>query len=494
MKEINFLDRFKIHLNSFQEGFDILSSSNSLEELGTQFCHILRGNLFVKGAGVYYKKNDKTGWTELYNLRTNNNFDINSLKDYNHSLNLTDDFPNKGNLLITLPLLDHSSFAIIIDKKLSNESFDGADKLTLQLFAQLLNNSYQAFNKRQIEKQLIFTLNHRVLQLNSLIDTGIEITNLTQDNLLYELALQRAASLTNASQGLLIIKDESGTLNQIYFPTKFDLSEAKNDEYRIDADFNYQNINYHFTLLNKESRYGYTDFEETDKLLLDAFGRQVLGAIENHYLHLQEIEKQKIEQELSVAGSIQKKIIPEILPDIKDYDLAGINIPSKEVGGDYYDCKKLSDGRYALIIADVAGKGVPAALLVSTLNAALNAYLESDYSLTDIAFRLNKLIYGATPPDKYITFFIALLTPETGELEITNAGHNPIYLLNSNGEISELSTGGVAFGMLDMDLPYESEKLSIKPGERLILYTDGIPEAMNEKEEEYEDKTLINFF
>ncbi len=492
--ENNFLDRFKIHLNSFQEGFDILSESNSLEELSEKFCHILRGNLFVKGAGVYYKKDRDSNWHELFNLKKNNGFDKNTLDNFNHSLNVVDDFPAKGNILITLPMLDDSSFAVILESKLSNESFSNLDMLTIQLFTQLLNNAYQAFKNRRKEKQLIFTLNHRVVQLNSLIDTGIEITKLNQNSFLYELALERAAALTNASRAMLAVSDEHNKNEIFYFPGKFNLNTDELNGHKIEADFKFQNFSYHFLLINKESRYGYIPFEETDKLLLDAFGRQVLGAIENRFLHQEEIEKQKIEQELSVAGLIQRKIIPDKLPDINGYDIAGINIPSKEVSGDYYDCKQLEDGRFALIIADVSGKGVPASLLVSSLNASLNAYFEGSLNLPEIAFRINKLIFNATPPDKYITSFIALLTPQTGELEILNAGHNAVYLLNNQNKIIELTKGGVSFGMLDMDLPYESEKHVLQHGERLLLYTDGIPEAMNENEEVYEDQRLIDFF
>ena len=490
----NFLDRFKIHLNSFQEGFDVLADSNSLKELAKQFCHIVRGNLFVKGVALYFNQNNTEKWAELYNLNFSNKFELSGLNNYKNTLNVVDNFPSEGNILMTLPMIDNSSFAVLLDNKLTNESFNELDKLTFQLFTILLNNAYQSYLNRKKEKQLIFKLNHRVLQLNSLIDTGIEVTKLNQNESLFELALQRAASLTNASEAVLRVKAKSGKAKNYYFPSKFDIDNSNDSDYKISAQFNFQNVDYLFILLNKESRYGYLPFEETDRLLLDAFGRQVLSAIEIRFLHQEEIEKQKIQQELSVAGSIQKKIIPDKLPEIDGYDIAGINIPSKEVGGDYYDCKKLEDGRYALIIADVTGKGVPASLLVSSLNAALNVYLESNNPLTEIAFKLNKLIFNATPPDKYITFFIALLSPETGELEIVNAGHNPIYHLNIKNEIRELSKGGLAFGMMDMDLPFENDKLIIQPGEKLLLYTDGIPEAMNEMEEVYEDETLINFF
>ena len=143
---------------------------------------------------------------------------------------------------------------------------------------------------------------------------------------------------------------------------------------------------------------------------------------ENDFLLKQSLEKERIEKELNLAAAIQQKIIPDRLPKIDGYQLAGINIPSREVGGDYYDCFDPGEGKYALIMADVAGKGISAALLVSTLNAALHAYLEFNLPLTDLADKLNKLIYKASPPDKYITFLIVVLESKTGRLDVFASG------------------------------------------------------------------------
>ena len=247
-------------------------------------------------------------------------------------------------------------------------------------------------------------------------------------------------------------------------------------------------------MAEKETRTGSTNFNELDKLLLDAVARQVQASIENQYLNSQAIEKEKMEQELIVAASIQQRILPETLPKIDGYDLAGTNIPSKEVGGDYYDCVDLGNGKYALIIADVAGKGIGAALLVSTLDAALYSYLEFDLPLTEMSDKLNKLIYKSSPSDKFITFFIAVLDTKSGELDILNAGHNPILLLRKNGALEKLDAGGVGLGMFDFGIPYTGQKSIMNPGDKLFLYTDGIPEAMNESEEEYSDEKMINFF
>jgi len=121
---------------------------------------------------------------------------------------------------------------------------------------------------------------------------------------------------------------------------------------------------------------------------------------------------------------------------------------------------------------------------MSTLNASLYSYLDIQIPLSEMALKINTIIFDASSPDKFITFF-AVLNPASGELDIINAGNNPIYLLRKNNILHKIDAGGVAFGMFNMDLPFEGEKLTIEKVERLLLYTDGIPEAMNEKKEEY---------
>ncbi len=302
--------------------------------------------------------------------------------------------------------------------------------------------------------------------------------------------------ITNASSALIeIIKVSQNNLKKyITFPAGIEPDKILNNKFRINSSFEQQDRIYNFILSEKETRHNTTSFTELDQLLLDSIARQVAASLENEYLHKQAIEKEKIEQELSVASSIQKRILPESLPKVEGYDIAGINIPSKEVGGDYYDCFNLGNGRYALIIADVAGKGIGAALLVSTLNAALNSYLQFDIPLTEMSDRLNKLIYKSSPSDKYITFFIAVLDSSSGELDIVNAGHNPILVLRKDGTLEKLDAGGVGLGMFDFGIPFTGQKSVMNSGDRLFLYTDGIPEAMNEKEEEYSDEKMIKYF
>ncbi|MEJ2494731.1 MAG: PP2C family protein-serine/threonine phosphatase, partial [Ignavibacteriaceae bacterium] len=262
---------------------------------------------------------------------------------------------------------------------------------------------------------------------------------------------------------------------------------------KIESSFEFNKKLYQFVLSEKEARKGTTSFSDLDEMLLQAIARQVQASIENEFLLKQSIEKERIQKEMSLAASIQQKIIPEKLPQIVGYELAGINIPSRDVGGDYYDSIDLGEGKYALIMADVSGKGISAALLVSTLNAALYSYLEFNLPTTDLAEKLNKLIYKSSPPDKYITFFAAILDSNSGELDIVNAGHNPGLLLRKDATLENIEAGGTGLGMLDFGFPYTGQRLTLNQGDKLFLYTDGIPEAMNITEEEYSDERMIEF-
>ncbi len=488
----NIVERLALQVDSFQEGFEILSGAKNVQEMGKRFARILRGNFLISLVDIFYKQNPDGNWNLIYGNNANNASCLNVTQSDNLQINYN--VNEKVKICVILPLTDKSLFAVTIGKKLDQSDFSEFDKITLQVFLQLLANAYQSFTNRRKEKNLIFELNQRVLQLNSLIDTGIDLAKFENKNLLLELAIERAAVLTDSSTALVKVISDDKQIDEKIFPPNFESAEIVKSENKITSSFVYQDKEYNFILANKESRSGTASYTDLDQLLLDAIVRQVSTAIENEFLHQQSIIKERIEQEINVAASIQQMIIPTELPEIKGYDVAGINIPSREVGGDYYDCINLGDGRYAFVIADVTGKGIAASLLVNTLNASLYAFLNFEISLTELTDKLNKIIFTSSPSDKFITFFIAVLNAGTGELDIVNAGHNPILLLRSDNSIEKIDAGGVGLGMFDMGIPYEGQKVNIKPGERLFLFTDGIPEAMNENEEEYSDERLEKFF
>jgi sigma-B regulation protein RsbU (phosphoserine phosphatase) len=484
--------RLGIQIGSLQEGFELLAKASNLKDLARQFFHILRGNFVTTHVGLYHKPDPGAAWQKLQGDGAER-FEQNATVPLGEtfSIQILDDPEVK--VQIVQPLIDKSFLGILLGEKLDKTGYSDLDRISLQIYAQLFDNAHQALLHRKKEKELIFSLNHRVLQLNSLIDTGIEVSKLDQHTSVQRLALERAAALTNASGGLLRIARE-GKSEEFRFPEGVSQPPSTENGHSITSSFEFSGSTYTFALFAKESRKGLLPFEETDQILLDALARQVHASLENRYLHKQALEKQKIEQDIEVAASIQQKILPDALPSIEGYDVFGINIPSKSVGGDYYDCIPLKDGRYALVIADVAGKGVPAALLVSSLHAYLSAYLEGGFTLTELVHRLNKVIHNASTDDKFITAFIALLTPKTGDIESTSAGHNEIYLLKNDGSIQDLKAGGLPLGMVDLDLPYESEKARVEPGERLLLYTDGVPEATDEQNRLFESAVPLREF
>jgi len=487
------IDRLSFQVNSLQEGFETLSRVNNLPELAKQFMHILRGNLLLTDVNIYHKASAHKPWQELYTSKNGSDDHLCHFRE-DKALRIHHIDDARIKICITQPMIDQSFFGILLGRKLDHSEFTNVDKISLQIFLQLLDNAYQSILMRRKEKELIFSLNHRVLQLNGLIESGLEISKLQKSSTLLYLALERVLALTNASRAMFRVKNGRSVTEKFYYPTPFKTKFIENGKHCISTEFKFMEQKYSFYLFEKESRKGVIPFDATDQLLLDAFARQIHVSLENRHLYEQSLEMQRIDQEISVAGAIQKKLIPEHLPLIEGYDMAGINIPTKHVGGDYYDCIPLKDGRYAFIIADVSGKGIPAALLVSTLQASLHAYLDGPFELPNLAQTLNKVIYNAATMEKYITAFLAILEPQSGVLESLNAGHNPIYIARGNKKIEELKTGGIPFGMMAVSFPYQSFKTVLNPGDRLLLYTDGVTEAMNENEEEYDDIISLSQF
>lgn len=479
----NIIDRLSLQSDAFQESFNVLSRAKTLDELAKKFFHVLRGNLLVLNSIVYYKASGKSDWQLLFS-KSRSDLELTPAES---EFIINDLQHPEFKVLVNLPLIDKAMFKIYLGSKLDKSDYNAFDKMALQFFLQQLGSAYQFFVARKKEKQLIFALNHRVLQLNSLIDTGIEVARLQEGSQLLNLALERVLALTNASRGMLVVKNGRKVLNKVFFPFQFKMKDLEQSQYHISTTFQFSDKKYSIHLLEKESREGLVNFDNTDQLLLDAFARQVNVSLENHYLYEQSLEKERIDKEISLAGDIQKKLIPEQLPEIDGYDQYGINIPTKFIGGDFYECIPLKDGRFMFIMADVSGKGVAAGLLVSTLHASVHAYLDTPFELAALVQKLNEIVWNASTLDKYITAFFALLNPQTGELESVNAGHNPSYIFRRNKKIDELKTGGIPLGMMGMPFPYQSTTDTLNHGDCILLYTDGVTEAMNADEEEYED-------
>ena len=486
-------DRLTDQIGSLQEAFRRLSRAATLKDQAEQFLSVVGRYFDGDTIALFLRRSPSAVWQRLAGTIPVESTEV---LGPGGSSDEAARFVEVGAARITIVhrLVDKSQLGIVLVRTSAGAPYTDVDGLSLRLFVSLIDSAYQDLLARRNEKELIFSLNHRVLQLNSLIDTGIEVAKLTNDVQPHHLALERAASLCNASKGRLHVTGESGVTETNSFPEGDSSPPTSLAERRILSEFQYGGNSYTFELFDKESRGGIIAFEDTDQLLLDALARQVQASLENRYLHRQALEKQKIEQDIAVAAAIQQRILPKALPRIDGYDVSGINIPSKSVGGDYYDCIPLAGGRYALVIADVAGKGVPAALLVSSFHAYLSAYLEGPLPLVELVGKLNRVICHASTEDKFITAFLGILDPATGALETVNAGHNPVFLLRRAGGVEELALGGVPLGMLDIDFPYQRESVTIEPGDRLLLYTDGITEATNVRDQLYDYSTPLKEF
>jgi len=196
-----------------------------------------------------------------------------------------------------------------------------------------------------------------------------------------------------------------------------------------------------------------------------------------HVAQDQIVEKQRLEQEIATARRIQIRLLPESLPEVEGYEIDGGSTPSKQVGGDYFDFIPLPDGRLGVAVADVSGKGIPAALLMSNLQASLQGQLLHEAQVSEVVERMNDLLARSTDTHMFATFFYGVLEPATGRVVGVNAGHDPPLVVRADGTLETLPAGGLILGMLPGQRYTECSTV-LAPGDSMILYTDGITEAM----------------
>ena len=213
--------------------------------------------------------------------------------------------------------------------------------------------------------------------------------------------------------------------------------------------------------------------------------RQLQQAVEKGTIALQ-----KQEQELDRAREIQQDLMPKQLPQLPRVELAGAWQPARTVGGDYFDVIQLDANRLGICIGDVAGKGITAALLMANLQASFRAFATPDESPAAVCAKLNAFLCGNLAPGKFVTFFYAILNAEDRTLRYENAGHCPAILLRANGETELLSGDGAVLGVLP-DWKYNDFSAQLAPGDRLLLFTDGVTEAANAEFEEFGNARII---
>ncbi len=231
------------------------------------------------------------------------------------------------------------------------------------------------------------------------------------------------------------------------------------------------------------------DYGTVELELLHSLGVQMAVVVENLSLLEERMEKRKLDQQMELARSIQKGLLPTDLDSTPGIRVEALVRFCLEVAGDYYDVFSLRSGKKVLAVGDVAGKGMGPALLMANLQASLRTTQEVGLSPSESMTRMNRLIHDNTPSDMFITLFLAVYDPGGGVLRYVNAGHNPPLLLKGSGGVERLDRGGLLLGV-DPDTGYEEGWLALRPGDTLLMFTDGVTEAMDDSGEEFGEERL----
>jgi len=232
------------------------------------------------------------------------------------------------------------------------------------------------------------------------------------------------------------------------------------------------------------------EFTKDDLNLLTVMAN--VAAIRIEHTRLAEVEQAEklFAKELEQAAEIQRRLLPVSAPQVPGFDLAGYNAPCRTVGGDYYDFLTYPDGRVAMIVADVSGKGMPAALLMSSLQARVQVLFDDPTDLAALVTRLNRIIVSNSPSNRFISFFIGVLDPQTNQITYVNAGHNPPLVMHADRSREQLDATGLLLGIMN-SAQYQQKTCSFGPGDVVVLFSDGVTEAARvDIDEEFGEERL----
>ncbi len=362
--------------------------------------------------------------------------------------------------------------------------------------------------KRQIQEQE-FQAAFRGVELEALYDVGLAIASTLDLEELCEEALLRAVSLLDARRGALYLLDAgSYRLTSRFGGEALDELPAADEDAAslaageapegwipgarhllavpVEIEGDARGV---LIVADKESRHGVGPFPPTDRRTLLLFANQAAIALENAKLHKLALEKERLEREMELAAEIQQQLLPKVMPQIPGYEVIGWNRPARQAGGDYFDFRGLGNGGWGLVVGDVVGKGVPAAILVSTLHSALHVLLDQMEVGPPLIERLNRHIFESSSANKFITMLLAALDTQDDRLAYLNAGHNPGLLVRASGEVVQMASAGLPLGLLPQG-QFGVSTLTLNPGDLVCIYSDGITECESPDEEEFGQERL----
>ncbi len=499
----------------------ILSLGSKLNEsLDVQFIFSsallsLMGKLLIKkGCGFVRQVNE---FQQVICKGTNEVIDINSINFSTEQfwrIPLESELFAKGyRFALLLKSQNHLIGAILLgtrllDKELTEEEIQYI-KIVGSITSTALSNTLH-FNELINEKDVIQRQN---LLLRTLIDISNDFKNITsREHILKLFSLYLKGNLRINKHAIFLINGnnithltndfgysiEDQTILNLYNLPNISLVDNLTGEISLTlpqsiaiiAPLVYRGEKKGLLLIGK--RLDNTKFTDENLSFIELLANSLITALENNRLFLEELQKEKLERELDLAKEIQNNLLPKANPVIEGWDIVGKTIPSKTVGGDYFDIIQISQNEFLFVIADISGKGVPAAILMSNLQAIIKTLISLNLPLNELVRRVNNILFHNTTFDKFATMFIAKLDLLSSEFEYINAGHNsPIYL-KTNGTLSELSEGCLLLGVIEDIGQIITSKIKLDSQDIVMLYTDGINEAINSSHQEFGTDRIIN--
>ncbi len=440
-------------------------------------------------------------------------------------------FPNKKNAKITENILDEfktqNNFVLIeriisrdkilgylfLGKKLTKAEFSIDDKNFLSTIVKIGSTAIANAKNFEELKSINKTLDGKINQLNTLFDLGKEFSSILEIKRVSKLLTYSITAQMLVSKYAIVIfnENEVEVLNSKIDNNKLketvkkfelgNLPEAicvnQHNKYSEISKINIElivpmiikNVTKGLILLGK--RMTNQQYSQSDIEYISSVGSLAMISIENSRLFKEMLEKQKIEKDLELARTIQQNLLPTQIPTSEKFEIVAYNKTARQVGGDFYDVATLENGNTIIAIADVSGKGIQASLLVANLQAFLKSLYKLNYSLQEASNLLNDLVSENTTNGSFITAFWGVIDNTQNEFTYVNMGHNPPLLIRDS-KIIKLKKGGMILGVMQTVIPYEYETVQLKKNDTIILFTDGITEAMNINDEEYSDERLEN--
>jgi len=416
---------------------------------------------------------------------------------------------------------------LCLGKKLNTSDLSNNDIIFIETMLNISASAIENTIKFEEVSNLNNSLNNKVRQLNSLFELGKEfnssfidkenIIKLLNFSLLGNFGIKDFVILSRDNKDKFVIVKDNKNLEIEKFDlynllSGDDIPKILKKTIVINEDSTIPFIKYLFekdfelfipTIINNKidsiiclgKKLNKKPFSEEDIEFLESIMNLSLISIHNYFLFQEYLSKQKIDSELIIAREIQEALLPDKIPEIENYEIAGMNNPALQIGGDYFDFIKISEDKLVIVIADVSGKGTPASLLMASIQSAVHSYLklyeEGNFDFAKVTEKINELIYENTSSEKFITFFWGILDSKENTFEYINAGHNPPQMLKGNKFI-ELTEGGFIIGILDIPMNYEIGKVEMGKDDIIVFYTDGVTEALNIKDEEYGETNLKN--